>query len=204
MSSVQILNQLLVLLGVIVGALGSYLTTSVIERARWKRSFDTRWDDRRVEAYASYGQSVKRIIVITSQIAAGRGFGANAEPLAPTQVNLDLLAAAEAERASQWETVLLLGHPKTVAAARNWHEHAWQLEAYARGRLTGSASDWQEARNATDVARATFYESARSDLGVSSGSLPDSGESRDARARRLGLAGYDGADEGSVSHLSET
>lgn len=195
MSFVQFLNQLLVLLGVIVGALGSYLTTSVTERARWKRAFDTRWDDRRVEAYAAYGQSVKRMIVIASQIAAGRDFWADAEPLAPTQVNLDLLAAAETERASQWETVLLLGHPKTVAAARNWHEHAWRLEAYARGRLTGSASDWQEARTATDAARAAFYESARSDLGVGSGSLPGSGGSHDARVQRLGFAAPDAADE---------
>ena len=117
MSSVQLSNQLLVLLGVIVGALGSYLTTSLTERARWKRALDTRWDDRRVEAYASYGQSVKRMIVIASQIAAGKGLWTDVESLAPTQVNLDLLAAAEAERASQWETVLLLGHPKTVAAS---------------------------------------------------------------------------------------
>ena len=73
MSSVQLLNQLPVLLGVIVGALGSYLTTSVTERARWKRALDSRWDDRRVEAYASYGQSVKRMIMIASRIAAGRG-----------------------------------------------------------------------------------------------------------------------------------
>src|SRR5689334_21992209 len=127
MSFVQLLNQLLVLLGVIVGALGSYLTTSVTERARWKRGLGTRWDDRRVEAYASYGQAVKRMIVIASQIASGRGLWADNEPLAPTQVNLDLLAAAENERAGQWETVLLLGHPSTVAAARNWHEHAWRL-----------------------------------------------------------------------------
>src|SRR5690348_4994172 len=119
MSSVQLSNQLLVLLGVVIGALGSYLTTSATERARWKRALDSRWDGRRVEAYASYAQSVKRMIMIASRISAGRGLWSDTEPLAPTQVNLDLLAAAEAERASQWETVLLLGHPKTVAAARN-------------------------------------------------------------------------------------
>jgi hypothetical protein len=172
MSSVQLLNQLPVLLGVIIGALGSYLTTSAIERARWKRALDSRWDVRRVEAYASYGQAVKRMILIASRIAAGRDLGSDTEPLAPTQVNLDLLAAAEAERASQWETVLLLGHPKTVAAARNWHQHAWRLEAYARALTTGDASEWREVRTATDVARAAFYESARSDLQVEGGSLP--------------------------------
>jgi hypothetical protein len=95
MSFVQLSNQLLVLLGVIVGALGSYLTTSVTERARWRRALDTRWDDRRVEAYAAYGQSVKRMIVIASKIAAGRGFWADTEPLAPTQANLDLLAVTD-------------------------------------------------------------------------------------------------------------
>ena len=195
MSSVQIFSQLLVLLGVVVGAGGSYLTTSATERARWKRALDTRWDDRRVEAYASYAQSVKRTIIIAQRIAAGRGLSTDSEPLAPTQVSLDLLEATEAERASQWETVLLLGHPATVAAARDWHEHAWRLQAYARALLTGSASAWEEARTATDVARARFYESARSDLQVSSGSLPDRGESHDTRVRRLGLAASDDVDE---------
>jgi hypothetical protein len=59
---VQLINQVAVLLGVIIGALGSYLTTAATERARWKRALDSRWDDRRVEAYASYAQSVKRMI----------------------------------------------------------------------------------------------------------------------------------------------
>ena len=131
-----------------------------------------------------YGQSVKRMIIVAQRIATGRGLWTDSEPLPPTQVNLDLLAAAEAERASQWETVLLLGHPKTVAAARTWHEHAWRLEVWARGRLTGNASDWQAARTATDVARAAFYESARSDLRVSGGSLPVS-DSRETRNQRI-------------------
>jgi hypothetical protein len=177
---VQLLSQVLVLVGVIIGALGSYLATAVTERARWKRALDSRWDDRRIEAYAMYAQSVKQMIYIAGRIAAGRGLGSDAEPLEPTQENLDLLASAEAERARQWETVLLVGHPQTVAAGRNWHEHAWRLEWYARARITGSKSDWQTARAAVDAARHAFYESARSDLSVSGGSLPDN-EERDVR-----------------------
>ena len=181
----QLLNQALVLLGVIIGALASYLTTAATERARWKRALDSRWDDRRVEAYASYAQSVKEMINIAGRIAAGRGLlGNDLEPLAPTQENLDLLAAAENERARQWETVLLLGHPQTVAADRNWHEHAWRLEAYARALLTGNNSDWPATRDAVDVARDAFYESARSDLRVTGGGLPSS-ESHDVRVQRL-------------------
>jgi hypothetical protein len=181
---VQLINQVPVLLGVIIGALGSYLTTAATERARWKRALDSRWDDRRVEAYASYAQSVKRMIKVAGRIAAGRDLGGDDEPLAPTQENLELLADAEAERGRQWETVLLLGHPQTVAAGRSWHERAWRLEAYARALLTGSNSDWQAAISAADVARHAFYESARIDLGVSGGALPGS-ESHNTRAQRI-------------------
>jgi hypothetical protein len=125
------------------------------------------------------------MINIAGRIAAGRGLlGNDLEPLAPTQENLDLLAAAENERARQWETVLLLGHPQTVAAGRNWHEHAWRLEAYARALLTGNNSDWRATRDAVDVARDAFYESARSDLRVTGGGLPSS-ESHDVRVQRL-------------------
>ena len=116
----QLLNQVPVLLGVIIGALASYLATAATERARWKRALDSRWDDRRAEAYLSYAKSVKEMINIAGRIAAGKGLtGSDLEPLAPTQENLDLLAAAENERARQWETVLLLGHSQTVAAGRN-------------------------------------------------------------------------------------
>lgn len=113
----QLINQVPVLLGVIIGVLGSYLTTAATERARWKRTLDSRWDDRRVEAYALYAQSVKRMIKVAGRIAAGRDLGGDDEPLAPTQENLELLADAEAERGRQWETVLLLGHPQTVGLA---------------------------------------------------------------------------------------
>jgi hypothetical protein len=181
---VQLINQVPVLLGVIIGALGSYLTTAATERARWKRALDSRWDDRRVEAYASYAQSVKRMIKVAGRIAAGRDLGGDDEPLAPTQENLELLADAEAERGRQWETVLLLGHPHTVAAGRSWHERAWRLEAYARALITGSNSDWQAAISAADDARHAFYESARNDLGVGGGALPGAG-SHSTRAQRI-------------------
>jgi hypothetical protein len=185
MLPVSLVNQLPVLLGVIIGALGSYLTTAASERARWRRNLDSRWDDRRIEAYASYAQAVKQMINLAQRIAAGRGLGDPSEPLAPTRENLDLLAVAEDERARQWETVLLLGHPLTVAAARNWHEHAWRLEWYARALIVGEKSDWERARTAANIARAAFYESARSDLGVSGGDLPNTGESYDALIERI-------------------
>jgi hypothetical protein len=166
-------SQLLVLAGVIVGALASYLTTATTEHARWKRALDSRWDDRRVEAYASYAQAVKDLITISSRVYAGRDIAVNPGALSPTQESLDLLASAGVKRAVAWETVLLLGHPETVIAARNWHESVWRLEWWARGQITGEHEDWEKARSEVNRTRSLFYESARKDLQVRGGTLPD-------------------------------
>ena len=181
---VRVSSQFFILLGVIIGALASYLTTAATERARWKRALDSRWDDRRVEAYAGYAQAVKEIINVSSRLAGGRGIGGSNQPLSPTQENLDLLASAGAARASAWEGVLLLGHPDTVAAARKWHESVWRLEWLARGLITGDLEDWEKARSAANTARSLFYESARRDLQVRGGSLPEP-DDFDARVRRV-------------------
>lgn len=165
-------SQLLVLAGVIIGALASYLTTAATERARWRRALDSRWDDRRVDAYASYAQALKDEISIASRIAAGRRIAANSRSLSTTEENLELLASAGTKRAAAWETVLLLGHPDTVEAARKWHENVWRLEGFARGEITGGLEDWEKARSEVNHARSSFYESARKDLQVRGGELP--------------------------------
>jgi hypothetical protein len=180
----SVVSQLLVLAGVIVGALASYLTTAATERARWKRTLDSRWDDRRVDAYASYAQAVKDMISLSSRIAAGRGVAVHARSLPPTEENLELMASANAQRAMAWEAVLLLGHPDTVAAARGWHETVWRLERFAHGTITGGPEDWEEVRTEVNRARSKFYESARNDLQMGGGKLPGVIDF-EARLRRL-------------------
>ena len=170
------LSQLLVLVGVVIGALASYLTTAAAERGKWKRALDSRWDDRRVDAYASYAQALKEEIGIAGRIAAGRGVAVHPRPLSAGEENLELLASVGARRAAAWEPVLLLGHPETVQAGRNWHEAVWRLEGFARGSITGSVEDWEEARSEANRCRSKFYESAREDLQVRGGSLPSAGE----------------------------
>lgn len=192
------LSQVLVLAGVVIGALASYLTTAATERARWKRDLDSRWDSRRVEAYASYAQAVKDIISISSRIAAGKGFVSNLRPLIPTEENLELLASAAAKRTLAWETVLLLGDTGTVTAARNWHEAVWRLERFARGEMPGGSEDWQKAREEVNRTRSLFYDSARIDLQVRGGNLPGvvDYETRSQRILSFFASGKDASSEG--------
>ena len=178
------LNQLLILAGVIIGALASYFTTAATESARWKRTLDSRWDDRRVEAYASYAQAVKEITRLAARFAADRGIAVHSEPLSPTQENLEKLESASSNRATAWETVLLLGHRDAVIAARSWHESVWHLDWVVRLKEGATSEDYETARSAVNQAREIFYKSARIDLQVKGGSLPNV-ENFETRLRRI-------------------
>ena len=160
-----LVQQLPALVGVGVGALATYVTTSLGERSRWRRERSSRWDDARMRAYADYGDAVKKVSHLASRIAAGRGLPHSVESLAPGAEAMEALEASDGERARAWERVLLLGAPETVAAARAWHQAVWRLVWFARGRLT-DPDQWKASMRETEAARDRFYECARRDLGV--------------------------------------
>lgn len=159
-----LLQQLPALVGVVIGALASYLAGAAAERARWRREHAARWDANRMQAYASYALTVKTLILIANRISASRDLGSEAQPL-PVDQGLERLAQAEIDRAAAWEQVLLIGDPATIAAARNWHQCARDLGAFARGIRTGK-QEWAAAAVAANDARAEFYRNARGDLNV--------------------------------------
>jgi hypothetical protein len=124
-----------------------------------------------MRTYAEYGDAVKKVSHLASRIAAGRGFPHSDESLAPDAEAIEALSNAGGERARAWESVLLLGDPETVAAARAWHQSVWRLEWFAAGRLT-AADQWEPAIRDTEVTRDRFYDCARRDLGVKGGVVP--------------------------------
>ena len=164
------LQMVLPLVGVVIGAVASFLATSAAERARWRRQQETRWDARRVEAYADYGDAVKRVYVICKQIADARTSGRAHPAIDERLAELDRLSA---ERTSKWETVLLLGHPETIMAARTWHRLIGEMERIVRQQSI-CADDWERAWTASYHERTRFYEAARRELGIADPSLPPS------------------------------
>lgn len=165
-------QQLPALLGVGVGVLASYLVAGAGERARWRRTQQARWVERRLDAYQQYGYAVKRMTTLAMRLAAAQGVDDSTQPRTPVPDGLAALAEAEAERSARWETVLLVGDPTTVTAARRWHESAWLLEQFARGEAP-EATGWQHAVEQMRASRHAYYAAARQDLGVGSGDLPD-------------------------------
>ncbi|MEU6346562.1 hypothetical protein ABZ883_37080 [Streptomyces sp. NPDC046977] len=168
-----LLDQLPALIGVVVGSVGSYATQSLTERRKWTRNREERWDDKRFETYGRYANVLKAQLRVAQRISAGVGFADVADPLEPAE-GWQLLAEAESQRATQWESVLLVGHAETIAAARRWHETIWNIELLVR-EGTIDPEKWTMAHHLASAARDDFYTSARRDLGIA-GPPPPSGQ----------------------------
>jgi len=164
-----IVQQLPALIGVVIGALASYLAGAASERTRWQRERSSRWDEKRAQAYADYGHAVKNVYVQCRRAAALRKQGA--ESSAAYNEALADLGKLTDERTAIWESVLLLGHPDTIAAARIWHRSVWQVELFARGERTDT-DKWEGVLEDVIKDRARFHAAVRQDLGITSGDVP--------------------------------
>jgi hypothetical protein len=157
----------------VVGSLGSYVVQSLTEQRRWTRLRAERWEEKRFETYGRYANALKAQLRVAQRIGASVGFADVADPLLPAD-GLPLLADAESRRATEWESVLLVGDAGTIAAARRWHETVWTVELLVREGPV-DAEMWTKAHQLVSAARDAFYESARRDLGIA-GDPPPSGD----------------------------
>lgn len=160
-------DQLPALIGVALGAAGTYVGTTLTEGARWRRQQSTRWDTDRLTTYAEYGYAVAAVVAIASRIAAARGLTEGAEPLEGDEEALTRLADAEATRARRHESVRLLADLDTLVAVRKLNISVWRLERLARGRLPGDTDAWREAWKQYVILRDQYIDRARSQLSVS-------------------------------------
>lgn len=166
-----IVAQVLTIVGVLLGSAATFFATHTIERTRWRRTQSARWDDKRLLAYSEYAESVKRMVRLCRRIAETRGLLATGQPV-DLDTTFAALGEAETERAARWETVLLLGEPATVSAARAWSEQVWRLERILR-EDDPDPSSFAEAYRTAMRLRNTFYNHARTDLDITSGPLPE-------------------------------
>jgi hypothetical protein len=166
-----IVAQVLTIAGVLLGSAATFVVTSTTERTRWRRAQSTRWDDKRLLAYSEYANAVKHMVRLCRRIAETKGLLSTGRPV-DVDSAFDDLAEAETQRAARWETVLLLGEPATISAARAWSEQAWQLEHILRDDHPDTSSFIDAYRNAMRL-RNEFYAHARTDLDITSGPLPE-------------------------------
>lgn len=166
-----IVAQVLTIAGVLLGSAATFVVTSHTERIRWRRAQSARWDDKRLAAYSEYANAVKHMVRLCRRIAETKGLLSTGDPI-DLESAFAALAEAETHRAAQWETVLLLGEPATISAARDWSVQAWRLEHILR-EADPDPSAFLTAYRDSMRRRNEFYASARADLDITSGPLPE-------------------------------
>ncbi|MGW2516984.1 hypothetical protein ACWC09_08120 [Streptomyces sp. NPDC001617] len=161
------LQQLPALIGVVIGALGSYLAVVRGDQARFRRERAARWEERRLAAYVDYAQTLKRSVALTYRIASHLGNDPHPHPLSLEEAE-PLLAEAMAARDPAWETLLLLGSPEVVEKGRTWVLTLIDMEQFVR-RDVHETADWHALLEQQRATRDGYYTAVRNDLALPPG-----------------------------------
>jgi len=158
------ITQLVTIAAVLLGGLTTYLTNYLTERARYRRSLLTRWDDRRLDAYAMFIDCARTEIhagVLLYEVRNGLRHDPRREP----QLLTSLVKAGRA-RAQAFERVMLLAGDTVIEAAHEVKEVVAGIEWQARGVVEGDLEMWRRRHVAAFRAINEFHQAARAELGV--------------------------------------
>ncbi|MCC3653181.1 hypothetical protein LIX60_17275 [Streptomyces sp. S07_1.15] len=161
------IQQLPALIGVVIGALGSYLVVMRGDQARFRREQAVRWEERRLTAYADYARSLKKTVTLTYRIAAHLGNDPHPHPLSPEEAAPHLADATD-DRDPAGEALLMLGSPDVVEKAREWVVAVMDMEGFLRDG-TQSPETWSAMLERQRAARDSYYAAVRRDLALPPG-----------------------------------
>jgi hypothetical protein len=157
----MVVTQIITLVGVLVGAAASYFATTSIERARYRRSIETRWDERKLNTYVDYASAVK-----ATNIAATKVFMVRDEPKALAE-SIAQMEKAEANRSTLFEALILLAAPAAVEAANVVNQKLWQILKVARDPAFTDDVDRERLGIELMSVLTDLHEQGRRDLGIS-------------------------------------
>ncbi|WP_369240165.1 hypothetical protein AB5J56_38995 [Streptomyces sp. R21] len=146
--------QIVTLAGVLVGALTSYLSVALAERAKHRRTMATRWDERKLDTYIAYAACVK-------EVADASKFARLAEE--DSDAYKEFLASmeeGERRRSALFEALVLLADPPAIVAAHGVNMALWEMEEKARMHEPPPVLGYLHER------LNTYHERAREDLGI--------------------------------------
>lgn len=157
--------QVFTLIGVVVGLVGSFIATTLLERARSRQNMVIRWDTASLEAFSDYLKAVTGMARMAGQAARQRGWDANAAPRDLDEA-LRLMEEREDHRTIAFERLRLVADGATILAATRLNEAIWPLEWLADGRKAGSTSAWQAQTQAYARALDDFHAATRNRLSM--------------------------------------
>ncbi|WP_030605219.1 hypothetical protein [Streptomyces fulvoviolaceus] len=161
------IQQLPALIGVVIGALGSYLAVVRGDRVRFQGEQAVRWEERKLAVYTEYARAVKRSVTLTYRLAAHFGNDPNPHSLSPEEA-APLLAEADVARDPAGEALILLGSTDVVERARAWVVVVVEMERFLREGTRDPAA-WQALLERQRAGREGYYAAVRDDLALPPG-----------------------------------
>ncbi|MEW2619284.1 hypothetical protein [Streptomyces sp. NPDC048106] len=162
------IQQLPALVGVIIGAIGSYVAITRGDQARFRREHSARWEERRLAIYAEYARALKQSVTLTYRIAAHLGIDPHPHPLSPEEAAPHLAAATDA-RDPAGEALLMLGSTGVVDKARAWVVAVMDMERFVRAAAAPAPETWPAMLARQRAAREAYYAAVRRDLDLPPG-----------------------------------
>ncbi|MGK5731457.1 hypothetical protein [Streptomyces sp. URMC 124] len=142
----------------------THLTNALAERRRKRHELSTRWDDKKLDAYASYVERIRTSIFLAVELYELRE-GLRERHREESEIKADMSEAGHL-RGRAFERVMLLGGDRVVEAAHDLNAATLEIDWQAAGTTTGGLDDWRERNRAAFRAINTFHDTARVDLGV--------------------------------------
>lgn len=167
--------QLFTLAGVALGAIASYLVSSLNERTRHRREVAKEWEDRKYDNLVAFIEEVKTMSHISRRMAGYLGLHGRmpeADQLDIQQGSL-MIAEANQRRTVSIERLRLLSDTETISAAYRLNEAVWVQEWIVQGKIPGVRPEhWDHAVDEFVDAFDAFHRCARKELGVPGGHIP--------------------------------
>ncbi|MER8007992.1 hypothetical protein [Streptomyces sp. NPDC094149] len=161
------IQQLPALIGVVIGALGSYLAVVRGDQARFRREREARWEERRLALYADYARVLKTTVTLSYRVASHLGNDPHPHPLSPEEA-APLIAEATTARDPAGGALLLLASPEVVEEARAWVTCVMRMELFLREETRDPAA-WQALLERQRAGRQAYYAAVRRDLALPPG-----------------------------------
>ena len=161
----DLLGQLVTIAAVLLGGLTTHFTNHRMERQRTQYTMLTRWDERKLDAYAEYVDHVRTSIYASAALYETR-HGMRVTERTEQELTL-ALADTVMHRGRAFERVMLLAEDGVVEAAHELNAAVHAIDWRARGQTEGTLEDWRALHKTAFQAINKFHETARDDLGVS-------------------------------------
>ncbi|MER5428159.1 hypothetical protein [Streptomyces sp. NPDC002588] len=161
------LQQLPALIGVVIGALGSYLAVVRSDGARFRREQAARWEERRLSVYGDYARALKKSVNLAYRVASHLGNDPHPHPLSPAEAE-PLLAEATDGRDPAGEALIMLGSREVVDRAREWVTAVMDMERFMRAGTVDPVA-WQALLERQRAGREGYYTAVREDLALPPG-----------------------------------